>query len=265
MVLRRCKPPGTSEHDNAHRTLFDILHRYQLFPSFPLPDVRHQVNLVVPPLRPKELVEFLFNLLKSVELLLGQPREGNSRPLHDIGPHDVTSSPNEYPPARASLYIVPFYSCCTLDQEGFAHLITRHQMMNLQWKENLQPLSKTQRVTFPQSIIENDNADGGCCPLQRGSGPRGGSRLKRTSKSFLFHGDTQLIVLAVCTGVGGGLAAVLFRWLISVVTDIAFGGLGNLLAILGRYYVILVPALGGAACRTPHLLPREGSKGSRGS
>ena len=62
-----------------------------------------------------------------------------------------------------------------------------------------------------------------------------------------LHGSetSGLIALAIVVGVGAGLGAVAFRWLIAVAQDILFGGSQHLLSFLGRYFVILVPAFGG--------------------
>ena len=54
-----------------------------------------------------------------------------------------------------------------------------------------------------------------------------------------------LIFLAVVVGAGGGLGAVLFRWMIATCQDLMFGGAGRFLGFLGPYRVIPVPAVGG--------------------
>ncbi|HUT33788.1 MAG TPA: chloride channel protein [Planctomycetota bacterium] len=53
------------------------------------------------------------------------------------------------------------------------------------------------------------------------------------------------LILAGVVGVGAGLGAVLFRWLIATFQGLFFGGGRELLGFLGQYYVILVPAAGG--------------------
>lgn len=60
------------------------------------------------------------------------------------------------------------------------------------------------------------------------------------SSEFLF-GTT----LAIIVGVMAGLGAVAFRWLISFFHDILFLNGGDILSILGGYYVILLPIIGG--------------------
>ena len=52
-------------------------------------------------------------------------------------------------------------------------------------------------------------------------------------------------MLAIVVGIGAGYGAVLFRWLITTAHTGFFDGLGAVLPWLGRYYVILVPAVGG--------------------
>lgn len=53
------------------------------------------------------------------------------------------------------------------------------------------------------------------------------------------------VILSTIVGVGGGFAAIGFRWLINLFHQIFFGGMGDMLGFLGQYYVILVPAIGG--------------------
>jgi CIC family chloride channel protein len=60
-------------------------------------------------------------------------------------------------------------------------------------------------------------------------------------------GSSELItglLLAVVVGVIAGLGAVVFRWLISSFTTLFFDEGGDILSFLGRYYVIIVPAVG---------------------
>jgi len=62
-----------------------------------------------------------------------------------------------------------------------------------------------------------------------------------------FHTSetTGLAVLAVLVGVGAGLGAVAFRWMIAATMAGFFGGSERLLGFLGPYRVIPVPAAGG--------------------
>jgi len=54
-----------------------------------------------------------------------------------------------------------------------------------------------------------------------------------------------LILLAVVVGLGAGLGAVVFRWLIAGCEVLFFGGAGRMLGFLGPYQVVPVPAAGG--------------------
>jgi len=54
-----------------------------------------------------------------------------------------------------------------------------------------------------------------------------------------------LVATALLVGLGGGLGAVIFRWLIDRVRWLGFDVLPRLLPFLGRYAVVLVPAIGG--------------------
>ncbi|MFQ6057662.1 MAG: chloride channel protein [Anaerolineae bacterium] len=56
---------------------------------------------------------------------------------------------------------------------------------------------------------------------------------------------TILIGTALLVGVGAGFGAIVFRWLIGSFTNLAFDGGRVILDFLGRYYVILIPAIGG--------------------
>ncbi len=62
-----------------------------------------------------------------------------------------------------------------------------------------------------------------------------------------FHTSetSALIFLAIVVGIGAGLGAVLFRWMIATAQVLFFGGSSRFLAFLGPYRVIPVPALGG--------------------
>jgi CIC family chloride channel protein len=54
-----------------------------------------------------------------------------------------------------------------------------------------------------------------------------------------------LMGTALLVGLGAGLGAVFFRWLIRQVQDFSFGRLGQLLPFLGDYVLIVAPILGG--------------------
>jgi len=63
---------------------------------------------------------------------------------------------------------------------------------------------------------------------------------------FIRRSDTAfLLIFAVITGVGAGYGAVLFRWLIHFITHAFFDGGKTVFSFLGRYYVLMIPAIGG--------------------
>jgi CIC family chloride channel protein len=65
--------------------------------------------------------------------------------------------------------------------------------------------------------------------------------VKRFRSSEFAFGTT----LSVIIGIAAGLGAVAFRWLISLFQKLFFDGGATVLAFLGHYYVILLPAAGG--------------------
>ena len=54
-----------------------------------------------------------------------------------------------------------------------------------------------------------------------------------------------IVVTALVVGVGAGLGAVAFRWLMDSITKLSFIAIPSALGFLGRYYVVVVPAIGG--------------------
>lgn len=58
-------------------------------------------------------------------------------------------------------------------------------------------------------------------------------------------GDTTLLALAVLVGLGAGLGALAFRWLIDLVARLSFVGLPAATADWGRAYVVIAPTVGG--------------------
>jgi CIC family chloride channel protein len=63
---------------------------------------------------------------------------------------------------------------------------------------------------------------------------------------FIRRSDTAfLLIFAVITGVGAGYGAVIFRWLIHFLTHVFFDGGKTAFSFLGRYYVLIIPAIGG--------------------
>jgi CIC family chloride channel protein len=74
-------------------------------------------------------------------------------------------------------------------------------------------------------------------------------RLARGVRALLDHWQPPetvvLITTALLIGLGGGLGAVVFRWLIDGFTHISFDLLRDPLAFMGSSYVLVAPALGG--------------------
>ena len=63
------------------------------------------------------------------------------------------------------------------------------------------------------------------------------------------HGVSEsgvIIFTALVVGAGGGVGAVIFRWLINSMQTLAYDGLGGLLAGIAPYHLLIIPALGGA-------------------
>lgn len=70
-------------------------------------------------------------------------------------------------------------------------------------------------------------------------------RLWRIREFWRTSELTRGIVLIILVGIASGLGAVLFRWMISGFQTGFFDGGATLLSFLGRYYVIIIPAVGG--------------------
>ncbi len=59
--------------------------------------------------------------------------------------------------------------------------------------------------------------------------------------------ESAIIMLtALVVGIGAGLGAVVFRWLIAGVQSLAYNGLGGLLQASAPFHLLIIPALGGA-------------------
>lgn len=71
------------------------------------------------------------------------------------------------------------------------------------------------------------------------------ARLKRVFARLFASETTGGMILAAVVGIVAGLGAVAFRRLISVFQSLFFDGGEQLFGALGRYYVILIPAIGG--------------------
>jgi len=61
----------------------------------------------------------------------------------------------------------------------------------------------------------------------------------RTSSASYF------LIFSVLVGIGGGFGAIFFRWLIQQFQNLFFDKGEDILGFAGRYYIILVPAIGG--------------------
>jgi CIC family chloride channel protein len=70
-----------------------------------------------------------------------------------------------------------------------------------------------------------------------------------------------LILLSIAVGLGAGLGAVAFRWLIASAQHLFFGGGHHLLGFMGHYFVIIVPGAGGLLVG---LLTYYGAREARG-
>jgi len=55
-----------------------------------------------------------------------------------------------------------------------------------------------------------------------------------------------IMITALVVGAGSGLGAVFFRWLIKTVQSLAYGGLGGPVQGISHYYLLIIPAVGGA-------------------
>ncbi len=80
-------------------------------------------------------------------------------------------------------------------------------------------------------------------PSMIASAPR--NPLIAAIRRFHTSETTGLAILSVVIGVGAGLGAVAFRWMIAAAMHGSFGGSERLLGFLGPYRVIPVPAAGG--------------------
>jgi len=61
----------------------------------------------------------------------------------------------------------------------------------------------------------------------------------------LLTANSYLLLLAALTGIGGGLGAVAFRWLILTFHTAFFDGGATVFSFMGPYYTIVLPVLGG--------------------
>ncbi len=61
----------------------------------------------------------------------------------------------------------------------------------------------------------------------------------------LLTANSSLLLLGVLTGIGGGLGAIAFRWLIRIFEAAFFGAGSDLFAFMGPYHTVVLPMLGG--------------------
>lgn len=85
-----------------------------------------------------------------------------------------------------------------------------------------------------------------------------GARLRQIYGLWRTSELTRGIILIILVGLASGLGAVLFRWMISGFTTVFFDGGETAFSFLGKYYVIILPALGGLLVGLIiHFLARE--------
>lgn len=82
-------------------------------------------------------------------------------------------------------------------------------------------------------------------PSSKDEQPALARRLRRLLDRWQPPETGILIGTAVIVGLGGGLGAVVFRWLINSFTHISFEVMRDWLSFMGPAYVIIVPAIGG--------------------
>ncbi len=64
-------------------------------------------------------------------------------------------------------------------------------------------------------------------------------------RNIYVFGPVRLIPMAILVGVGAGIGAVFFRWLINSVQYLSFDVLGNFLGVISPFHLLIIPALGG--------------------
>jgi chloride channel protein, CIC family len=69
--------------------------------------------------------------------------------------------------------------------------------------------------------------------------------LRALLRRFHTSETSGLVILAIAVGIGAGLGAVLFRWMIATVMHASYSGVGGFLSFLGPYRIVPIPALGG--------------------
>jgi CIC family chloride channel protein len=71
------------------------------------------------------------------------------------------------------------------------------------------------------------------------------SQAVRVYTLFWSSENAVMLTSSALVGVGAGMGAVFFRWLIALFTRLAFEGGAKTLDFMGPYYVVLIPAIGG--------------------
>lgn len=77
-------------------------------------------------------------------------------------------------------------------------------------------------------------------------GQRWGQRLSQWLDRREMSESGTIMFTALVVGVGSGLGAVVFRWLIATMQSLAFDGLGGLLEGIAPFHLLIIPAIGGA-------------------
>ena len=76
-----------------------------------------------------------------------------------------------------------------------------------------------------------------------------GRRIKILRKELIHYLRTSsasyFLIFSILVGIGGGFGAIFFRWLIQQFQDLFFDKGEDILSFAGRYYIILIPAIGG--------------------
>lgn len=82
-------------------------------------------------------------------------------------------------------------------------------------------------------------------PQSAGRWQAGPAFLRRLLDRYQPSEPVVLLLTALAVGVGAGLGAIAFRWLIDVVSSVSFTSLPEVLSGLGRTYLLIAPTAGG--------------------
>ena len=73
--------------------------------------------------------------------------------------------------------------------------------------------------------------------------------IKFTRKDLVYFlrtsGASYFLIFSILVGIGAGFGAIFFRWLIHQFQNLFFVKGETALDFMGRYYIILIPAIGG--------------------